>query len=149
MQKSKPTLQHIGISRHNNVEKFVSNTSLTVKGPAEPSLQDLTTGKLLQERVDQNPEKLAVVSRWQKTSLTYQSLFDSSRSIAQSLLIQGVRPGDHVVILAGNTIEYVQLFFAVGGIGSVFTIINPTFAAEEVIAAVDFIRKLRRDPLVS
>lgn len=95
-------------------------------------------GKLLQQQLDRHPEKLAVVSRWQKASLTYQSLFDSSRDIAQSLLAHGVRPSDRVVILAGNSIEYLQTFFAVGGIGAVFTIVNPTFTPDEVISVVDF-----------
>lgn len=116
----------------------VTSEEFIVNGPAEPPLQDLTTGKLLQQQLDRHPEKLAAVSRWQKASLTYQSLFDSSRDIAQSLLAHGVRPSDRVVILAGNSIEYLQIFFAVGGIGAVFTIVNPTFTAEEVISMVDF-----------
>ncbi|UCK58409.1 putative NRPS-like protein biosynthetic cluster [Aspergillus flavus] len=110
-----------------------------VHGPTEPPLQELTTAELLQQQFDRYPEKVAVVSRWQKTTLTYRSLFDSSREIAQALVARGVRPTDRVVVLAGNSIEYVELLFAVGGIGSVFTIMNPTFTAEEVLATVDFI----------
>ncbi|RAQ49584.1 AMP dependent CoA ligase [Aspergillus flavus] len=110
-----------------------------VHGPTEPPLQELTTAELLQQQYDRYPEKVAVVSRWQKTTLTYRSLFDSSREIAQALVAHGVRPTDRVVVLAGNSIEYVELLFAVGGIGSVFTIMNPTFTAEEVLATVDFI----------
>ena len=120
----------------------VESDELIVNGPSEPALQYLTTAGLLQQRADQHPNKLAVVSRWQNKSLTYQALLDSSKEIAQSLVIHGVRPSDRVVVLAGNSIEYVQLLFAVGGIGSVFTIINPTFTPEEVINAVDFIRML-------
>lgn len=118
-------------------------------GSTEPPLQDLTTGQLLQQQLDRHPAKLAVTSRWQQIRLTYQSLFDSSREIAQALLVHGVRPSDRVAVLAGNSVEYVQLFFAAGGIGSVFTIINPTFTAEEAVAAVDFIGKAfrpRMDP---
>ncbi|KAB8212599.1 hypothetical protein BDV34DRAFT_218975 [Aspergillus parasiticus] len=110
-----------------------------VHGPTEPPLKDLTTAELLQQQYDRYPEKVAVVSRWQKTALTYRSLFDSSRKIAQALPAHGVRPTDCVVVLAGNSIEFVELLFAIGGIGSVFTIMNPTFTAEEVLATVDLI----------
>ncbi|KAJ5737066.1 Nonribosomal peptide synthetases (NRPS) [Penicillium malachiteum] len=91
-----------------------------IHGPTEPSLQNLTIGKLLQQQIDQHPDKLAVVSRWQNATLTYQSLFDSSLDISQALLAHG-------------------LFLGVGGLGSVFTIINSTFTAEEVLSTIDFI----------
>ena len=115
---------------------------LIVNGPTEPPLQGLTIAKLLEQQLARHPEKPAVVSKWQKTSLTYKSLFDSCRDIAQALILHGVRPSDRVVALAGNSIEYVQLFFAAGAVGSVFTIINPTFTAEEAVSTVDFIGRL-------
>lgn len=118
---------------------ITKNEEFVIHGPTEPSLEDLTTGKLLQQQVDRHPDKLAVVSRWQNGALTYQSLFDSNHDISQALLVHGVRPSDRVVILAGNSLEYVQLFFGVGGLGSVFTIINATFTAEEVLSTIDFI----------
>lgn len=124
-----------------DVDSTHSTDGLIVNGPSKPGLQYLTTGGLLRQRAAQHRNKVAVVSRWQNKSLTYQALLDSSKEIAQSLVFHGVRPSDRVAVLAGNSIEYVQLLFAVGGIGSVFTIINPTFTTEEVRNAVDFIRK--------
>jgi hypothetical protein len=49
-------------------------------------------------------------------------------------------------VLAGNTTEYVQLLFAVGGIGAIFAIINPTFTAEEVLSAIDFLGETATSP---
>ena len=43
------------------------------------------------------------------------------------------------MVLAGNCIEYIQLFFATTAIGAVFVVIGVTFTAEEVIKAVDFV----------
>ncbi|KAA8648041.1 Nonribosomal peptide synthetases (NRPS) [Aspergillus tanneri] len=138
MAAPNPAVQASAISPQGGIQVGESGEFI-VNGPTVPSLQELSMGKMLQQQVDRRPEKLAVVSRWQKTSLTYQSLFDTSRDIAQALLMHGVRPTDRVIVLAGNSIEYVQLLFAVAGIGSVFTIINPTFTAEEVVSTVDFI----------
>ncbi|PQE22356.1 long-chain-fatty-acid- ligase protein [Rutstroemia sp. NJR-2017a WRK4] len=120
------------------VEGELSEGSI-FKGPTESSLKDLTVGKLLDTQSRQNPDKVAVVSRWQGTSLTYEALHISSRKIAQRLLAHGVRPKDRVVVMAGNAIEYTQLFFAVGGIGAVFAIVNPTFTQDEALAAVEFL----------
>ncbi|KAL9636858.1 MAG: hypothetical protein Q9164_002562 [Protoblastenia rupestris] len=112
---------------------------LIFEGPTSLPLRGVNIGQLLDEQRGQYAAKVAAVSRWQGISLTYQTLHSSSRDIAQSLLIHGVRPKDRVVVLAGNTIQFAQLFFAVGGIGATFAIINPTFTAEEVVTAVDFL----------
>lgn len=111
------------------------------EGTTSPSPSDVNIGQLLDAQCHRYRERVAAVSRWQGKRVTYQTLYTTCRDIAQSLLIHGVRPGDHVVVLAGNTIEYVQLFFAVGAIGAIFAIINPTFTTEEVIAVVEFLGK--------
>ncbi|KAK3339656.1 amp dependent CoA ligase [Lasiosphaeria hispida] len=111
----------------------------TFKAPVSPPLPDLNLGQLLDRQAGQYPDKVAIVSRWQGKRVTYKELHDTCRDIAQSLLHHGVRPGDHVIVLAGNTIEYAELFFAVGAIGAVFSIINPTFSTEEVVSAVDLL----------
>ncbi|XWW92244.1 hypothetical protein V2A60_000167 [Cordyceps javanica] len=119
--------------RPNDAEDYVFG------GPASPALIEFDTAKLLDHQLELYGEKTAVVSRWQGITLTYASLHGTSRGVAQSLVRRGVVRGDHVVVLAGNSIEYVQLFFAVAGIGAIFSIINPTFTVEEVINAVNFL----------
>ena len=115
------------------------NENLIVEGSKLPQLRDVNIGQLLDEQGVRCSGKIAAVSRWQGITLTYQDLYRSGRDIAQSLLNHGVRPKDRVVVLSGNTIEYTQLFCAVGGIGAIFAIINPTFTVAEVIAAIDFL----------
>ncbi|KAI0881675.1 amp dependent CoA ligase [Annulohypoxylon maeteangense] len=109
------------------------------EGPTSSPLRVINIGQLLDESCRENPEKVALVSRWQGDRLTYQELNDSCRVIARRLLDMGVRPKDHIVVLAGNSIEYVQLFLATGAIGAIFSIINPTFTVEEVVRAVEFL----------
>ena len=43
------------------------------------------------------------------------------------------------MVLAGNCIEYIQLFFATTAIGAVFVVIDVNFTTEEVVKAVDFV----------
>jgi non-ribosomal peptide synthetase component F len=108
-------------------------------GPQVPGLWDLNTGQLLDNQSQSYGEKVAIISKWQGVSWTYQSLRKESRRLGQKLLEGGVRPGDRVVILAGNCIEYIQLFFASTAIGAILVMINATFTAEEIIEAVDFV----------
>ncbi|KAL4735233.1 hypothetical protein BDV11DRAFT_174031 [Aspergillus similis] len=103
------------------------------------TLTTLNTAQLLEQQRLRYPDKEAVLSKWQGASLTYETLNKSAREIAASLLRHGVRPGDRVVVLAGNSIEYVQLFFAASAIGAVFTIINPTFTPEEILPTIEFV----------
>ncbi|KAF2823437.1 putative amp dependent CoA ligase [Ophiobolus disseminans] len=113
--------------------------SATFTAASAPPLPELNIGQLLDAQYDLYPNRVAAISRWQRKRVTYRDLHTECQNIALSLLVQGVHPRDHVVVLAGNSIEYMQLFFAVGAIGAVFSIINPTFTADEVIAAVDFL----------
>ncbi|KAI1441713.1 amp dependent CoA ligase [Annulohypoxylon stygium] len=121
------------------VQQATSN-DFVFEGPTSPPLQDINIGQLLDESCKKNHERVALVSRWQGERLTYQELHSSCQLIARRLLAIGVRPKDHVVVLAGNSIEYVQLFLATGAIGAIFSIINPTFTAEEVVNAVEFLQ---------
>ena len=115
------------------------NEKCIVEGSKSPRLRDVNIGQVLDEQGARCSEKKALVSRWQGINLMYQDLYRSGRDIAQSLLNHGVRPKDRVVVLSGNMIEYTQLFCAVGGIGAIFAIINPTFTVTEVIATIDFL----------
>jgi mevalonyl-CoA ligase len=121
----------------------VKHQSSIFEGPAFPPLRDIHLGKVLEEQSLKYSEKKAVISQWQQSSLTYKLLYHSTRDIAHRLLAYGVRPADRVVVLAGNTLEYTELFFAVGAIGAIFSIINPTFTADEVVNAVQFLGKTR------
>ncbi|ETS84287.1 hypothetical protein PFICI_02312 [Pestalotiopsis fici W106-1] len=113
-----------------------------VEGPGLPPalvLKDINIGQFLDQQAEKHATNTALVSTWQDARLTYGDLHNSCKSVAKHLLQRGVRRHDHVVVLAGNSVEYVQLFFAVAAIGAVFCIINPTFAADEVLAAVEFL----------
>ncbi|KAK4171232.1 putative acyl-CoA synthetase family [Triangularia setosa] len=112
---------------------------VTFKAPPSLPLPDLNIGQLLDKQAREYPQRLSIVSRWQNKRGNYRELHNTCQDIAQGLLRRGVRPGDHVIVLAGNTLEYAQLFFAVGAIGAIFSIINPTFTAEEVVSAVELL----------
>jgi len=53
-----------------------------------------------------------------------------------------------VAVFAGKSIVYIELFFAVAGIGSVFTVINPIFTAEEMIYRMAFILRSSANSLL-
>jgi acyl-CoA synthetase (AMP-forming)/AMP-acid ligase II len=111
----------------------------TFNGPLTPLIHERNIGQILDIQREKHPDRVAITSRWQDKQMTYQDLHATTQNLALCLLGHGIRPGDHVVVLAGNTIEYIQLFFAVGAIGAIFSIINPTFTKNEIIAVVDFL----------
>ncbi|KAM3068854.1 hypothetical protein ACMFMG_011016 [Clarireedia jacksonii] len=109
------------------------------KGPSDTKLWEINTGELLNREAQLHGSNQAVFSQWQNISWTYKTLRDESRDLAQKLINDGLLPGDRVVVLAGNCVEYLQLFFAVTAIGAVLVVINATFSLDEVINAVRFI----------
>lgn len=117
------------------------------QGPTSSPLRGINIGQLLDEKNIEFGSRTAVTSRWQQRHLTYQQLRLKCLEIGRSLLIHGVRPRDRVIVLAGNAVEFVQLYFAVGGIGAIFSIINPALTVDEVAAVVDFLGRIRWHPM--
>lgn len=75
--------------------------------------------------IDEHPaEALALISRGKPTN--YGTLRDEVDDVRTGLVDLGVKPGDRVAILAGNTRYFVETFLAVLGAGAVAIPMNPT-----------------------
>jgi long-chain acyl-CoA synthetase len=113
-------------------------------GPREPPLLDWTTVQLLDFGAQKHPNHTAVISSWQGLTFTYQELQQDVKYLAGVLLASGISHGDRVMVLAGNSIEFVHIYLATTYIGAIFTIINPMFTIKEVTSAIELIGKLER-----
>lgn len=105
-------------------------------GPVDSALLTLTLGDQLRSSVQQHPNKLAVVSHWQKRRLTYSDLDQQSSLLARALLARGISKGDRVAILAGNCVEYVVFFYAAAKIGAICVVLNPAYTEVELAQAL-------------
>ena len=63
---------------------------------------------------------------------TWQQTLQNSKSLAKSLLSLGVRKGDHVGILLGNSCQWIEIFFGCALIGAVTVPINTRFKKNEL-----------------
>ena len=66
------------------------------------------------------------------TRLSYSALDEQSRLAARALIALGLKPGERIGILMGNTAEWVVLFFAAARIGAVSVPVNTRFKAGEL-----------------
>ncbi|MBI3373637.1 MAG: AMP-binding protein [Betaproteobacteria bacterium] len=64
--------------------------------------------------------------------LSYRKLEEQSGCMARSMLALGVKRGEHIGILMGNTLEWVLLFFAAARIGAVTVPLNTRFKSSEL-----------------
>lgn len=62
----------------------------------------------------------------------WQDLGDGARAIAQALHAQGVRRGDHVGVMLGNSALWIQVFYACASLGAVTVPVNTRFKSEEL-----------------
>lgn len=108
-------------------------------GPREPPLLNWTTAQLLEFGAQHYPNHTAVISSWQGLRSTYQDLQKDVQQIARVILASGVSHGDRVMVLAGNSIEFVHIYLATTYIGAIFTIINPMFTIKEIASAIELI----------
>jgi fatty-acyl-CoA synthase/long-chain acyl-CoA synthetase len=92
-------------------------------------------GDLLVRSAHQHPERDALV--FPGARYTYTELYDRARQVTRGLIALGVRPGDHVGLLASNSIEYVAGFFAISLLGGVVVPLNARHKAAELGYIID------------
>ncbi|MFF2850305.1 class I adenylate-forming enzyme family protein [Streptomyces sp. NPDC058001] len=87
-------------------------------------------GDLLVRSAHEHPERDALV--FPEARYTYSELHERARQVARSLIALGVAPGDHVGLLATNSVEYVEAFFGISMIGGVVVPLNARHRAQEL-----------------
>ena len=90
----------------------------------------LTLGQVLSETVARHSDNDAFVTVEQRE--TWASLNQKVLRTAAVLWQQGVRKGDHVGIMLGNSVEWLQTFYACALLGAVTVPINTRFRTEEL-----------------
>ena len=84
------------------------------------------------EELPESVEADHVAVRWDDASLTYGQLKDRALRLANSLHIEGIRPGDRIATLLFNRGEIFDLYFASAFSGCTLVPINFRFSSDEV-----------------
>ncbi|MFC5952682.1 class I adenylate-forming enzyme family protein [Pseudonocardia lutea] len=90
---------------------------------------------LLVRAATEHPDRAALV--FPTARVSYADLLAGARRVARGLLGLGVRPGEHVALLAPNGVEYVEAFFGVSLIGAVVVPLNARHRAAELGHVID------------
>jgi acyl-CoA synthetase (AMP-forming)/AMP-acid ligase II len=69
--------------------------------------------------------------------LTYEEMNARANQLAHELIARGVRPGDHVGVLAGNTIPHVIALYAVAKAGAISAVFDVRWVARETAISID------------
>lgn len=69
--------------------------------------------------------------------LTYEEINTRANQLAHELIARGVRPGDHVGILAGNTVPHVIALYAVAKAGAISAVFDVKWVARETAVSID------------
>lgn len=80
------------------------------------------------------PNRIALVQG--NTRLTYEALDRRANQIAHALIARGIQPGDHVGILAGNTLPHVLALYAVAKAGAISVVFDAKWVARETAQAI-------------
>ena len=89
----------------------------------------VTLNEMLQSRVKQHPEKLALI--FKEGTWSYAGFQREVDRVANGFIGIGVTRGDRVALVLPNCAEFLFAVFAVTEIGAVFVPLNPQYTAEE------------------
>lgn len=112
-----------------------------VSGPENTSLWNKTLGYLIEEQSQQYGDQIAVSFPWQQIRMTYRRLAYRSQLVANSLIQDGLQPGDCIGIMAGNCYQYIEVFLGGGRIGCPIIVLNNTYSPQELLQAIVSSRK--------
>jgi long-chain acyl-CoA synthetase len=86
--------------------------------------------QFLEDSVHRFPDKTALVSAGRRMS--YLDIERAANAIAHSLIRNGIRRGDRVVVYLGNSAECAAAIFAILKAGAIFTVLSPKTKAERL-----------------
>jgi fatty-acyl-CoA synthase len=99
------------------------------------SLLDQTVGDALRAAAGEAPDRVAIVEGTPgpgpRRSTTYGELLADAEQVARALLTR-FRPGEHVAVWAGNSLEWILLEYGAGLAGLVLVTVNPAYQAAEL-----------------
>jgi long-chain acyl-CoA synthetase len=84
------------------------------------------------DHADRAPDSTAVVVPGAGRRLSYRTMIDQSKRLANVLRSRGLRPGDHVAILMTNVPEYFEVVWAARRAGYFYTAVNWHLTTGEV-----------------
>jgi fatty-acyl-CoA synthase/long-chain acyl-CoA synthetase len=102
----------------------------TDQAPHRPWHEVLTIGDLLARAVHTAPDREVLVSPHERC--TYRELDRRARVVARALRGLGVGPGDHVGLLAPNSVEFLEGLFGATLIGAVVVPLNVRHRSQEL-----------------
>ncbi|MGS0891469.1 AMP-binding protein [Burkholderia stagnalis] len=94
-----------------------------MKGP-------VTLPAILAQRATDTPDAEALVI--DGVRVDYRTLHERVQSAAARMVAAGVRHGEHVGVLMGNSVDWVVLFYAAASIGAVTVPVNTRFKLDEL-----------------
>lgn len=142
LQKQKTSEQLSNLNQHNlNLEKKDFNNlnqNDSQKYQEEKRLQENQNSNLEQEksfrdnRNSQKSFKNTDTNFSEEFSLTYQELFKASLRVSNALNKKGIKPGDRVILLYENSIDFYLAYYGIWQIGAIVTPVNYLLHAFEI-----------------
>jgi fatty-acyl-CoA synthase len=90
---------------------------------------------VLRRVAEQRPDAEALVA--EDGRLTYQQLVESVDNVARSMLALGLKHGDHIGLLRGNSVSWAVYWYAAASLGLVTVPLNTRFRTEELSYGLD------------
>jgi acyl-CoA synthetase (AMP-forming)/AMP-acid ligase II len=94
-----------------------------------------TLGDLLLRAAERWPDEEALI--FPDERLSYAQLAQRAKTKARALMGMGIRPGDHVGILAPNLVEVVEMLFAIALSGAVAVLVNARYKTTELAYVIE------------
>ncbi|KAJ5573987.1 uncharacterized protein N7459_008414 [Penicillium hispanicum] len=115
---------------------IVATRDIAVFEEITPPLIESTIGDHFARIVAEHGDRIAVISKHQNDRASYAALDTRSNALARGLESIGVRKGERVGVMLGNSMEYAVATYALFKLGAILVPLNPSFNSTQVVAAL-------------
>lgn len=101
-------------------------------------MREGTIGTLFLESSKKFADKEMIYDVTLDRTCTYAEFKKLVDSISRGLVAKGMQKGDHIGILAPNSIDWLAVFYAVCNIGGIAVLLNAALTVEEMVYAINY-----------
>ncbi|GFG35622.1 hypothetical protein Cfor_02545, partial [Coptotermes formosanus] len=108
-----------------------------VSGPGLVATPDISLGRYLYQSLVKHGNRVAAVDAGTGETRTFSDILTKSLSVAECLLLRGIRTGDVIGICSENSLDFVLPVLASSYIGAVCAPLNPSSTTRELLHNVN------------
>jgi acyl-CoA synthetase (AMP-forming)/AMP-acid ligase II len=106
----------------------------------EAQFEEWALPRILRQRAAETPDRPFLAWTHDHAPVSYRDFDDVVSRVASALVARGIRKGDRVALMMGNSLAHVAAWLALGSLGAIDAPLNPAYRGQSLAHAIRVVR---------